>query len=217
MAKSSAFFYAGAASRLCWTLKYAHHDEILEKIKRKLTNIRVTVLLTKDRVKDLIDTDLFECIHGKYADGTEYYILDDCKYVVIPEPVEVDSQYTYNGVDIPGVDWLYQAFKEGKYIPSVKGDESYLEVLTTEFKERGARLAKQRQEARDKAIVELGLELSEEIISLYERVVGFDHYFTYSDDIGVFRRWSKEEKELIELLKPYPSLMGIFKPSNIKK
>lgn len=217
MAKSSALFYAGAASRLCFTLKDAHHDEILEEIKRTLTNIRVTVLLTKDRVKDLIDTDRFECIHGKYADGTEYYILDDCKYVVIPEPMEVDSQYTYNGVDIPGVDWLYKAFKEGKYIPSVKGGESYLEVLTTEFKERMALLAKQRQEARDKAIVELGLELSEEIISLYGRVVGFDHYYMYSDDISVYRRWSKEEKELNELLKPYPALKGMFKPPSIKK
>lgn len=217
MAKSSAFFYSGSASRLCFTLNSVRQDQIQEEVKRKLTNIRVTVLLTKDRVRELIDTDLFECIHGRYSDGTEYYILDNWKYMVIPEPVEVDSQYTYDGIDIPGVDWLYQAFKEGKYIPSVKGDESYLEVLTTEFKERGARLAKQREEARDKAIVELGLELSEETISLYERVVGFDHYFTYSDDIGVFRRWSKEEKELIELLKPYPALMGIFKPSNIKK
>ncbi len=217
MAKSSAFFYSGCASRLCFTLNDVRQDQRQEEVKRQLGNIRVVVLLTKDRVKDLIDTDLFECIHGKYADGTEYYIVDDWKYMVIPEPVEVDSQYTYNGIDIPGVDWLYQAFKEGRYIPTVKGRESYFEVLTTEFKEKVALLAKQREEARDNAIAALGLEISEETISLYERVVGFDHYFTYSDDVGVFRRWSKEEKELTELLKPYPALMGIFKPSNIKK
>lgn len=217
MAKSSAFFYSGSASRLCFTLNDVRQENRQEEVKRALANIRVVVLLTKDRVKDLIDTGRFECIYGKYSDGTECYIVDGWKYVIIPEPVEVDSQYTYNGIDIPGADWLYQAFKEGRYIPSLKGHETYFEVLTTEFKEKVALLVKQREEARDKAIVELGLELSEETISLYERVTGFDHYYMYSDDGSVYRHWSKEEKELTELLKPYPALMGVFKPSNIKK
>lgn len=161
---------------------------------------------------------------GKRTDGTVRLITTYGLAYIVDEPITEGEfkdyvVFTEDGTPVLSAEGMLAVIDSRKFVKYEPADTRWIRrataaEITAREQETQASMAWAREQLKDgytKKLTELGVEVTDETLTLMNFIETHDYYASYSDDASVWRHHSAREQKAIKYLEKHPALMQLFK------
>lgn len=161
---------------------------------------------------------------GKRTDGTVRLITTYGLAYIVDEPITEGEfkdyvVFTEDGTPVLSAEGMLAVIDSRKFVKYEPADARWIRrataaEITARKEEMEASMARAREQLKDsytKKLTELGVEVTDETLTLINFIETHDYYASYSDDANVWRHHSAREQKAIKYLEKHPALMQLFK------